>query len=108
MIAALLARCDFEVATAGNGRQAIESHRASPANLIVLDMMMPEQDGLETMLELRRMRSAVPIIAISGGGLMSYKDVLKAAKTFGAAHTMAKPFALTEILETIRASLAVR
>jgi len=63
---------------------------------------MPEKDGIETIMELRRNFQDVKIIAMSGGGRIDPETYLKMAKTMGAIKTIAKPFDLRELLKTVQ------
>jgi CheY-like chemotaxis protein len=53
---------------------------------------MPEKEGLETIMDLRKKDASLPIIAISGGGVMSSLEVLDMARSFRAVATLDKPF----------------
>jgi len=68
-------------------------------DLIITDVLMPEKDGLELMLELRRHKPDVKVIAISGGGVLHAEDCLKMAKVFGAQQVMRKPFDINRMLQ---------
>src|ERR1044072_5903977 len=89
------------------GHEVLDADRASAAlalveertpDLIVTDLMMPEKDGLELLLELRRVHPGLRAIAISGGGKMAWSEVLQVAKQFGAYRTLAKPFSLSKFV----------
>jgi CheY-like chemotaxis protein len=67
---------------------------------------MPEKEGIETMMEVRKDFPQVKIIAMSGGGRMGRLDLLPMAESFGAQRTLAKPFERKELLEAIKAVLA--
>src|SRR5437763_15450494 len=58
----------YDVVVAPNGREGLEIHRERPAELVITDIFMPEQEGLETIQELRRQSPRPKIIAMSGGG----------------------------------------
>ena len=70
------------VGAAPDGDVASEHHRANP-HLIITDITMPEEEGLETIKEFRRRFPAVRIIAISGGGEIESHDHLKTARAMG-------------------------
>ncbi|MBI4001864.1 MAG: response regulator, partial [Nitrospira defluvii] len=76
-----------------------------PVDLILLDMFMPDKDGLETIGELRRTHPGIRIIAMSGGGFKGTVDVLHVAKMLGARQTLAKPFTREQLLEAVREEL---
>jgi CheY-like chemotaxis protein len=90
-----------EVREAGDGRSAMRSYREQPADLVILDIIMPEQDGLETILDLRRDFPEAKIIAISGGGRASAQGYLRPAKILGADRAYSKPLAPNELLAAI-------
>jgi len=90
-----------QVKEAGDGRAAVASYREKPADLVILDIIMPEQDGLETILDLRRDFPDAKIIAISGGGRASAQGYLRPAKVLGADRAYSKPLAPHELLAAI-------
>lgn len=92
----------YVVEEACNGQEGIRRQRAAPADLVIIDILMPEQDGLETILALRREFPHIKIIAISGGGRMGTLNFLPLARIFGARRTLWKPFTLQELHEAMR------
>lgn len=106
MLHKMLERAGYEVEDAPNGKAALALFRQHPSNLIITDLVMPDKEGLETILELRNLYPNANIIAISGGGRMNPKVNLDMARKFGARLTLAKPFSQKEILDGIRTVLA--
>lgn len=94
-----------EVTIAENGREAIPLLAANRFDLVITDLIMPEKEGIETISEIRRTDSKIPIVAISGGGRLGPGDYLETARYIGADATLAKPFARQELLATIEALL---
>ena len=92
-----------EVRAAPDGVQALKLYRQRPADLIVTDIIMPNQDGIETIRALRRLDPAVPIIAISGA--VAAFDVLGAAAKLGATRTLRKPIRRAALLAAVEDSL---
>lgn len=82
----------YDVAVAGNGREALDVLRNQDVDLLITDISMPVMDGLALIQALRASTSHLPILAISGGGRGSDKDVLAKARRLGANATLAKPF----------------
>ncbi len=80
----------------------MELHSEEPADLVIVDILMPSKDGIETIKEFARDFPEVKIIAISGGGLMTPQEYLGMAKKLGADVTLTKPFEPEELLEAIR------
>lgn len=79
----------FQVVEASNGRLAVQAHALDPVDLVITDLLMPEQEGIETITELRRRYPGLPIIAISG----AYTGPeLKMAARLGASAVFPKPF----------------
>jgi DNA-binding response OmpR family regulator len=98
----ILEREGYETITATDGIDGIKIYRENPADLIITDLLMPEKDGLETIMELRRDSKDVKIIAMSGGGKIDPKTYLQIARTMGAIEIITKPFDLRELLKTVQ------
>ena len=108
MIAAeLLTAAGHEVCEAEDGDEALKQAAATPFDLVVLDMLMPNKDGLETIVELRRGRPRMRILAISSGGRMDAGQLLRTALVFGADETMAKPLRSEVLNEAVSRLLAM-
>src|SRR5262245_41781722 len=83
----------FWVQEATNGAEALRLCRITPMDLIITDLFMPEKDGLEFLMELRRRNRILPVIAMSGGGRIFSKDeALLVAEDLGATAVLNKPF----------------
>lgn len=98
----ILAHAGYEVVGARDGKEGIRLYRNEPADLVITDLIMPEKEGIETIMELRRDFPHLKSIAISGGGHISPSTYLEIAKQFGVQRTFAKPFLPDEILEAVR------
>jgi DNA-binding response OmpR family regulator len=107
MIEAVLTGAGHSVVTATDGQMAAKLFRAEPFDVIVTDIVMPNREGLETIVELRRDFPDVPVIAMSGGTLNS-GIYLGLAKRLGAKLTLAKPFPTQELVEAVAAVQAPR
>ncbi len=92
--------CD--VVKASDGKEGVKLYRANPFDLIVTDIIMPEKEGIETIIELKRDFPDVKIIAVSGGGEIDAETYLSMAKKLGARYTFAKPISREELLKAIR------
>ena len=93
-----------EVIEAPNGRVGLELYRQRPADLVITDILMPELNGLDMILELTRGFLNVKVIAISG--VQSEENVLDVAKLLGARQTFHKPLNLQQLLTAVRYELA--
>jgi CheY-like chemotaxis protein len=101
-----LERAGYQVVEASNGRDALRIVPSGHFNLVVTDLLMPEKDGIEVVLHLRRTDPKLPVIAISGGGRVPAGEYLEMAKTLGASEVLAKPFETSVFLKTIERLLA--
>jgi len=105
MLRRTLERAEHEVFEASNGHEALERRREVEPDLIIIDLIMPEKEGLETIQDLRREGVQVPIIAMSGGGKIGADSYLSVARALGAARVLSKPFGAAELLRDIDALL---
>ena len=105
-VKAALELAEHEVVVASDGQQGIASYQGGKFDLVVTDIIMPEKEGIETILELRQHNPAVKIIAISGGGRTSNEIFLDVAKKFGAVDVLAKPFTPKQLLASVKKVLA--
>jgi DNA-binding response OmpR family regulator len=96
-----------EVRQAFDGKEGVRLCRESPPDLVLTDILMPEQDGLQTIRELRRLCPELKIIAMSGGSrVWPGLDSLSCATRFGARHVLHKPFAQGELRAALDAACA--
>ena len=92
----------YEVVTAENGRQGQQLFEEQPTDLIITDLIMPEQEGLETIRILKQGYPTVKIIAISGGGRIGPEAYLPAAMELGADRIFTKPFDVKELIAAVQ------
>jgi DNA-binding response OmpR family regulator len=97
----LLNREGYETVEACDGREGVQCSQAAPMDVIILDMLLPERNGLDVIRELREVNPTVPIIAISGYSHTGPLDFLRVAETCGAQRTFQKPFHLREMLQAV-------
>lgn len=101
-----LTRSGHEVLTASNGKAALDQLHRGSMDLIITDVFMPDMDGVEFALKLRKAASATPFIAMSGGGAYGNVDILKLIGQMGAAKTIEKPFDLEDLLSLVNEVMA--
>jgi len=91
---------EYDVETANNGREAIDMASANPPDLVILDMMMPEMDGLETLAEMKQQDSLsqVPVIFLTG---VSDKEKIREALSMGTTYYLVKPFEVGDLLSKV-------
>jgi len=104
-IKAALELAAHEVILAKNGEEGIARFEGSGIDLVVTDIIMPEKEGIETIIELRQRDPKIKIVAISGGGRTSNAIFLDVAKKFGAIDVLAKPFAPRQLLAAVQKAL---
>ena len=101
-----LVHAGYPVAQAADGEEAIEWLKQQTADIVVLDIVMPNKEGLETILALRRSHPRLPVIVISGGGRIDAHDYLHLAENLGAVAVLAKPFPFAELQVQIKKALS--
>lgn len=102
MLEQMLTREGYEVVNAPDGKVGMKVCREQHIDLIITDIIMPEKDGIEMILELRHDFPNLKVIAISGGGRLGPDGYLEMAKKLGAHKTFFKPFNRKEILDAVR------
>jgi YesN/AraC family two-component response regulator len=89
------------VETAGDGVQAMKRFTAGKFDLVITDIIMPVKEGIELIMELRRVAPGIKIVAISGGGRTGNVEFLKMAQQLGATETLHKPIRLADFYATL-------
>ena len=97
----ILQRNGYDVVTASDGKRAMAVFRDERPDVVITDIIMPEQEGIETILKIRSERPEVKIIAISGGARTRNVDYLEMAEGFGADDVIPKPFEAEELLSRL-------
>ena len=92
-----------EVVLAADGKEGMEQYRAKAADLVITDIYMPNQEGLETIREFRGRFPKVAIIAMSGRG--DAGAMLSIAQKLGAVEILQKPFLADELLTAVGKAL---
>jgi DNA-binding response OmpR family regulator len=106
MLRLLLTQHGHEVSEARHGKEGIALYVRENPDLVITDVVMPEKDGFETIMELRRRHGAKKIIAMSGGGHLSASEYLSTARQMGASRIVAKPFSNETIIAAVTEVLA--
>jgi len=102
----ILEQAGYRVVEAPDGGAVTTAYRQHHPDLVITDIIMPDKEGIETIMELRRDFPKVKIIAMSGGGeAMAPAACLQLAKRLGAVTTLAKPFSQYELLDAVRTVL---
>lgn len=101
VIKRVLEMANLKVIVARNGSEGLEQYRLVAPALIITDLIMPEKEGIETIMALRKQRSSVRILAISGGGRIGNTDILGVARSLGADDILAKPFQPADLISKV-------
>ena len=90
-----------EVVPAGNGDEGLAALERETFDVVILDILMPEREGIETIREIRKRWKTLPVLAMSGGDKTGWSDFLRMASNLGATDTLAKPFTATELVTRV-------
>ena len=94
------------VTEACDGLSGLERFTAGVFDVVVTDLIMPDKEGIETIMDLRKLNPAVKIIAMSGGGRVTSVDYLQIARQVGAKQILAKPFLYEDMKVAIEELMA--
>lgn len=86
---------------ASNGEEGLLVLRQEPIQIVITDIIMPEKEGLESIIEIIQKYPGIQIIAVSGGGASGGNYYLEMASSLGAHATLAKPFEKQELLDLL-------
>jgi len=96
----VLLAAGYEVVLARDGAEGMLRYESEPTDLALIDLFMPNREGLETIKELRKRAPDFPIIAISGDSLADC--LLQVARKIGANEILQKPFSPDELLASVK------
>lgn len=96
------------ISCAINGCEGLRMLESSSPELVITDIIMPETDGLEVVMAIKKMAVDIPVIAVSGGTHAMPADFLMIAKKFGARKVLYKPVELHKLLHAVNEVLSTR
>lgn len=105
MLVLMLQKKNHTVLGAAHGKEAEALCHQFEFDLVITDILMPVQEGMETIVILKHFFPDIKIIAMTGGGKTSPQIYLEIAKKLGADYTLQKPFRHEEILSAIDLTL---
>ncbi|MFT7619216.1 MAG: DNA-binding NtrC family response regulator [Planctomycetota bacterium] len=105
MLQRILEKVGYEVQCVESAKSLMSELRVSEVDLIVTDIIMPEQDGIQTITEVKKEFPEAKIIAISGGGRFGPASYLDTAQMLGACRSFEKPLNMPEFLEAVETEL---
>jgi len=97
-----LERSGGSVTEAADGREGLRRYEADRPDCVITDLAMPEKEGIETIMEMRRHPHKARIIAMSGGFETHTGPFLQAARLLGADAVLTKPFTIEHLFDVIR------
>lgn len=98
MLREALMRKDYTVLEADNGKEALIRFKPGVTDLLITDLIMPDEDGLKVIMKIRELKPAIKVIAISGGGKAGPASYLDLAKALGADAVFSKPFSNNDLI----------
>lgn len=107
-LTAVLGRAGYEVLAVSSGKEALRRYQAYSPALVILDIVMPEMDGFETMQRLRQLNPSVKIIGISGMGTKYPSSYLEIGRRLGMNVTLEKPFSEATLVTAVGSCLDER
>lgn len=101
-VCTILNREGFSVESACDGDTGIASVRKNPPDVVITDIFMPNKDGIEIVMELKRYSPEIKIIAMTGGGEARMMEISQAAQLLGADRVLRKPFDKDTLLAALK------
>ena len=102
MLKVTLTKNKYIVHEAADGKEAISKFKPSVTDLIITDIIMPQEEGLKVIMKAREVKPGIKIIAISCGGKAGPGSYLSIAKALGADAVFSKPFSINELLNKVK------
>lgn len=107
MVSEVICQCGHKVVTAGSVAEARGYFTSQEIDLVVTDLVMPEQSGIDLILEFKQIKPNVKVLAISGGGGITGRfDYLPIASLVGAGAILKKPFSINEFSKKLEELLS--
>ena len=102
LITTMLTAEGYEVVAAEDGQRGLELLQDfDDIEVVITDLIMPNKEGIETIMDMHKIRPELKVLAMSGGGRGGISSYLSTAKNIGAAATLAKPFRKQELLDAV-------
>ena len=98
-----LERAGYAVVEATDGRSALAALAHNSVDLVLTDIIMPDMEGIELLRELKKALPELPVIAMSGGGILAASLYLQMAADMGAVRVLSKPFDSADMLSAVAA-----
>jgi DNA-binding NtrC family response regulator len=104
-LSAAFVKAGYKVSAATDGLIGMKQFEAARPDLVLTDLLMPSQEGIETILEMKKVQPDLKVIAMSGGGRIGPQGCLDLALGLGADQAIAKPFRLADVVLLVESML---
>jgi CheY-like chemotaxis protein len=101
MLKTSLIRRKYIVHEASNGKEALLRFKPAITDMVITDLIMPDEDGLKVIMKIKELKPSIKIIAISGGGKAGPSNYLNLARALGADEIFSKPFSINDLVKKI-------
>jgi DNA-binding response OmpR family regulator len=101
LLSEMLVERGYEILAVKNGNQGLSALAEQSFDLVVVDISVPEKEGVETIRAIKKINPALPVVAMTGGGISSGDLSLNLAQSAGASETITKPFRIGKLLIVI-------
>jgi CheY-like chemotaxis protein len=107
MLKISLLKRNYTVHEASNGKEALLRFKPALTDMVITDLIMPDEDGLKVIMKIKELKPTIKVIAISGGGKAGPGNYLNLAKALGADEIFPKPFSINDLIRKIDELLSV-
>jgi CheY-like chemotaxis protein len=101
MLKTSLLKRKFTILEASDGKEALARFKPALTDLVITDLIMPDEDGLKVIMKIKEIKPSIKVIAISGGGKAGPGNYLNLAKALGADEVFSKPFSVHDLFNKI-------
>jgi DNA-binding NtrC family response regulator len=101
LVRRVLTKLGHQVWDVADGAEVLRLLETTRCDLLITDVYMAEVDGMELLVRIQLRGLRMPVVVMSGGGLLSREDVLKVADAWGAVATLEKPFSVEQLRATV-------
>jgi two-component system chemotaxis response regulator CheY len=98
----MLKEAGFDVIEACNGDECLSNYNAKSPDLVLVDIVMPEKDGITAIKQIKSKNRLAKVVAMSGGLVLTPDAYLDEAREIGADYVIPKPLDRRQLLETIQ------
>lgn len=102
LVSKMLKEAGFDVIEACNGNECLSMYNTHSPDLVLVDIIMPEKDGITTIKQIKSENQLAKVVAMSGGLVLTPDAYLDEAKEIGADYIIPKPLDRRQLLETIQ------